>query len=926
MYLKKDKVKKKKLNIFDKLIKIYFFFTLFLGIIILTIILDSNFWKINKAIFINKFYNSGINNYAKVVEILFKSLPARLNPKLKEVSININQNNILILEKNRQDILNEIIVGSGDERFNSVDATLNFDKKEYDISIRLKGDRIQNFIDKDKVSYKIKITEDESFLKMRKFSLMKPRIRNYIHEWLFHEFSGTQKLTKLKYEFIYLNVNGSNNGLYVIEENFDTWLIERNKSRYGPIFSMREEFDENFMTSEFEIYNKNYWNKNENLELASQALKKLKMFQNNKISLEKTFDIDKWAKYFAVIDLTYSYHGSSPRNVKFFYNPITALFEPIPYDGHRIHVNYNDNISNYDHTTLFEKSKSGMYPSRIYNTDQFGIAEDTETSLIRAFFYDENGEVNKSFVKKYLSSINVVTNKDFLNNFFKKRDTDIQKINSAIYADYFLIDNNFNNKYGPGFYYFSKEDIYKRAEILKNKIRPDLSKINIKADQNNIYIFNNSYLNLRLDTEVFSCEKDDIYSKEDKKIFYKLPLDLNIKQVINKKKFNNIDKCNFVYFSNLEKTETYSKKIDFYLDASIKEENNEFLDFFDIDQNILTLKSNEILIKKDIVIPKKYIVKISSGQKIKLINNSLILSYSPWIALGKNSSIEISGDEKNFGGGIFIINQKKKSKFENVIFQYLAGVENRKFYDPNLIENKFLITYYNISKKNNYGKRLKIMDNQNYLVANSFKLTGALTIFGGEVKINNCQFIKISSEDALNIISASSKLTNLVFNENSSDSIDIDFGNSIIKNSNFSNIKGDGIDVSGSYIEIENIKFENIYDKAISVGEESSTLIKNVDGKNAFIGIAVKDGSNSKISSITFENIKFPFASYQKKKFYTNPKLELQNDIKINDYERKFLKDKSGIIKQGDKQVEEYFDDILNLVYKRVENTSLTIK
>ena len=39
-----------------------------------------------------------------------------------------------------------------------------------------------------------------------------------------------------------------------------------------------------------------------------------------------------------------------------------------------------------------------------------------------------------------------------------------------------------------------------------------------------------------------------------------------------------------------------------------------------------------------------------------------------------------------------------------------------------------------------------------------------------------------------------------------------------------------------------------------------------------------------------------------------------------------FLKDKSGIIKQGDKQVEEYFDDVLNLVYKRVENTSLTIK
>ena len=78
------------------------------------------------------------------------------------------------------------------------------------------------------------------------------------------------------------------------------------------------------------------------------------------------------------------------------------------------------------------------------------------------------------------------------------------------------------------------------------------------------------------------------------------------------------------------------------------------------------------------------------------------------------------------------------------------------------------------------------MDNQNYLVANSFKLTGADNFCRKE---HNCQFIKIS-EDALNIISASSKLTNLVFNENSSDSIDIDFGNSIIKNSDFSNIKG----------------------------------------------------------------------------------------------------------------------------------------
>ena len=318
MYLKKNKNNLKKKKYPSIFFQIYFFFTIIFSIILFIIFLNTSFLKENKSKLIDKYYYSGINHYFNIIEIISKSLSSRINPKLSKISLNINQNNILILEKNRQDILNGKLIGSGDERFKTINAVLEIDNNKYDISIRIKGDRSQNFIEKNKVSYKIKIKKNKSFMNMRKFSLMKPRIRNYIHEWLFHEFSATQDLTKLKYEFVYLNVNGSSNGLYVVEENFDAWLIEKNKRRNGPIFSMREEFDENFMTSKFEIYNKNYWNKAENINLASKALYKLEMFQKNKTDLEKTFDLKKWAKYFAIIDLTYSFHGSSPRNVKFF--------------------------------------------------------------------------------------------------------------------------------------------------------------------------------------------------------------------------------------------------------------------------------------------------------------------------------------------------------------------------------------------------------------------------------------------------------------------------------------------------------------------------------------------------------------------------------------------------------------------------------
>ena len=58
---------------------------------------------------------------------------------------------------------------------------------------------------------------------------MKPRARNYIHEWLFHELASEEDLIKLIYKFVNLRINGNSMGLYVFEENFDKVLIERNK-------------------------------------------------------------------------------------------------------------------------------------------------------------------------------------------------------------------------------------------------------------------------------------------------------------------------------------------------------------------------------------------------------------------------------------------------------------------------------------------------------------------------------------------------------------------------------------------------------------------------------------------------------------------------------------------------------------------------
>ena len=130
---------------------------------------------------------------------------------------------------------------------------------------------MMHFKDKKYSSYKVKLKKDNFILGLNAFSLQKPRVRNYIHEWLMHEMAGELGLIKLKYEFVKLHINGSSQGLYVIEESFGKQLIERNKRRYGPIFALDDDmvnFETNFKVNQdkpfFQVYNQKFWNRTEN--------------------------------------------------------------------------------------------------------------------------------------------------------------------------------------------------------------------------------------------------------------------------------------------------------------------------------------------------------------------------------------------------------------------------------------------------------------------------------------------------------------------------------------------------------------------------------------------------------------------------------------------------------------------------------------
>ena len=127
-------------------------------------------------------------------------------------------------------------------------------------------------------------------------------------------------------------------------------------------------------------------------------------------------------------------------------------------------------------------------------------------------------------------------------------------------------------------------------------------------------------------------------------------------------------------------------------------------------------------------------------------------------------------------------------------------------------------------------------------------------------------FKNLSSEDSLNIINSIFDVRNLNFENINSDAIDIDFSNGRISEVNLKNIGNDALDFSGSEVII-NINSSFVADKVISSGENSKLKINNLTSKNAFIGIANKDGSNLVAKNLSFENIEISFASYLKRIF-----------------------------------------------------------
>ena len=384
----------------------------------------------------------------KVVLFLFEE------NNLPVILIQLEQTEVDKLELYRTRANEEGIITKKNKKY--VKATLKYKSENLKINLRLKGDNIDHLIS-DKTSYRIKIKNKKTLLNTAKFSIQNPNTRGYLYEYFTHKVFSDENILTTNYRFINVDINGVDKRIYAFEEHFTDSLLVRYNRAIGGIYCFNENISWSESLIQIQVHTAVHDNETGGfldapikcfsansvaLKYNKQALKVLNSFR--KIKSLENFDINLWAKYFALIEVFGGNHGARWHNIRFYFNPITKLMEPIAYDlGHIsnssiLHEAFDDhpkeNSNEYFLRIFFNNS---VFLTQYYSNISKYLAVDYPLLVIDAYNKDEQySSISKAVELEFPRTNN-------LRSRFQKRLMQLNDVyNPKNPLTLFTIDNN----------------------------------------------------------------------------------------------------------------------------------------------------------------------------------------------------------------------------------------------------------------------------------------------------------------------------------------------------------------------------------------------------------------------------------------------------------------------------------------------------
>ena len=373
--------------------------------------------------------------------------------EIDKIEINIEEEYLHKIENDRRKAI-ELGILISDGIYMPANTIVN--GKKYKTELRLKGDWTDHLAS-SKWSLRIKVKGD-CIWGMNEFSIQEPNSRRGIGEYLIQEYYRQAGGVALRYSFVDVIINGTYMGVYAVEEGFNKRAVENSLKREGIIIKPNEavlwEARAYYITNndkivgniEYKPFSMSKTINNKKLrDYASYSINNLNSFFVDKsISFSEVFDVEMYASYLAILEIFQSTHGTTWHNLRYYYNPITALLEPIPFDelidstGGVIANNYEKHIVNFLNN---DDSLKKQYFSKLYEyAEAFDNFISKESNNINKYSYilSRDGYSNINFSKIYSTVETILASKvnqgvRFECEYLDNKKTKINIINSNIF-------------------------------------------------------------------------------------------------------------------------------------------------------------------------------------------------------------------------------------------------------------------------------------------------------------------------------------------------------------------------------------------------------------------------------------------------------------------------------------------------------------
>lgn len=473
-----------------------------------------------------------------LVDFDFSFVPNKVNSlsaKIEKFDLDIKFIDFEKLRYSRADALKRVNGVKVNDHI-KVPGKLKYNNNTYDVSVSLTGiDEVEpnsmHIIHPNKKwSYSIKVKRGETIMGMSKFSLLVPRARGYLTDWIATTLLKSRGVSGIRNDFIEVLINGEKLGIFYLEERYDTPLLENNNLEEGIIFR--------FEKGELSIHGMSNVLKSD--ELRSQSIllqKRYYSLMDGEIESHEFFDFNKMASFAVVSDIMNSKHALGLWNMRFYFNPNTLLCEPIGREwGYLQEPVKNKFITLFDNQNalLIEK------PNEVTPYHQ-GILKNNPIF---------KGGCGVVFKELYLKEAQKLSNQSYLDSVLLS-DNSLGSMLKKIHKE------------NP-FYKFPLEQLHKNQEYIRDKINPNYPIIKTYLDtitKDGIAIFIENIIDLPIEIH---------YLKYNSKLIIKNP-----ERVIIKANFETKERKHLIMFpfNNDDGLESFSSKF-FEINYSILGLNN----------------------------------------------------------------------------------------------------------------------------------------------------------------------------------------------------------------------------------------------------------------------------------------------------------------------------------------------------------------